>query len=82
MHRHPVSPTGLLLPVFITCSKSAKYFWLAQSYQKSEAAILEVAIPETAMPSLSQRKSALTKIIVTKTIEITIIKKRFCQTIS
>ena len=24
MHRHPVSPTGVLLLVFLTCSKSAK----------------------------------------------------------
>ena len=25
MHRHPVSPTGVLLLVFLTCSKSAKW---------------------------------------------------------
>ena len=31
VHRHPVSPTRVLL-VFLTCSKSAKW-WLVQSHQ-------------------------------------------------
>ena len=48
MHTHPVSPTGVLVLVFLTCSRSSKWLILLMTCSKLEKWLILMTCPKSA----------------------------------